>query len=60
MAVYNMSEQRAMSAMVLGVKVVRASDTLAQTGTQSIFNIVGGMVAMTAISGEVTIIFTEG
>ena len=56
MPVYNQSEQQMLSSLVLGIKVERASDTLAQTGTQTLFNIVGGMVGMIAISGEVTVI----
>ena len=41
-------------ALLLGVRVDRATDTLPQTTTEALFNITGGRVAVTSLVGEVT------
>lgn len=41
-------------ALLLGVKVSRATDTLPQTATEDLFSIDGGRVLITSLVGEIT------
>lgn len=41
-------------ALLLGVRVDRATDTLPQTGDEALFTVTGGRVVITSLVGEVT------
>jgi len=51
---FNQSTRNMMEAMILGLRVTRATATLPQTTNSSLFTIAGGVVLMTGILGEVT------
>lgn len=56
MPINNATLRAAEAAMVLGLRVDRATATLPQTTHSALFNVKGGRVAITGIVGEVTTI----